>query len=198
MLACRRGALSTWGCLSLTFGAIVMLMVSAAGPPVALSPPSTEPVAGTGSESPQVPGTPGPPTVREVVCDFACETYSGCYGTNVPCPACDDWGSSTCGDVTSKTYPAPGGPIMTHVVWSECSGLAFRTTGDVECYRTQACAEGPWTSWTMCSNGVACVGVPVPLLCQTCVPVGPVTVWAHTNVECWHDSRCDCDEQEEP
>lgn len=101
-----------------------------------------------------------------------CEQLPDCNGTDVPCPGCDEVGTATCSDVTFRDYKGD------EVYIERCINDANATKkcqfqDNVLCYSSQSCAEGGWISLTMCSSGIQCVSVPLPLMfCQLCVKSG--------------------------
>jgi len=127
-----------------------------------------------------------------VTCSVTCETNPSCSGTNVPCPACDEIGLSTCADVTLKSY----NPGMAQIQWAvsrsdPCVQQQANDAGQVLCYRTQSCGEGLFISFTMCSHGAACVGTfPLPMICQQCVALGTPNDFFVANETCSYNKCC--------
>lgn len=130
------------------------------------------------------------------ICNALCLQDTNCVGTNVLCPTCDDFGPSvTCSDTTQKIYN-PGGAAIMYANSGGPGCIEYRAVdaGNVICFQTQSCFEGPWVSFTFCSNQIACVGTaPAPSFCQTCVPGGTPANSIVTNEQCVHDPvQCCC------
>ena len=133
-------------------------------------------------------------------CGVECEENPHCLGTDIPCPGCDELGSNTCSDVTSREYNPGGSYIQWAVTRFHDTCIPYKAVpgGTVVCCRTQSCGEGSWIIFQMCSTGTACTGAfPLPMGCQTCTLIGTPTNVPITNCDCVYD-KCCCPDPHDP